>query len=170
MTEKAWYERPEFLDLRDKWYKKLERAGFEDIETNLRTTRQPGPLLKGVSAGDLARRLYRQDKEDYYRWARHHLHEMKTNTRRQRIARRVWELHSEGESQVKILQKLKKTYPELRTKHVVAVIQEQMALMTEKSEEEVQVTPEQEALLAVAEHIYPPGIAFKTRGSQKRGE
>lgn len=160
--ERIWYDRPEFLDLRDEWYAKLKEAGFEDIETNLTVTRQPGPLLKGSpSVGDLTRRLWRGDKEDYYRWARAHLHEMADGR-----SKSVWELHSEGESIPSIHHRLEDHYPGLTQGLVRKIIGWEEEKMRQKGETPV---PEGDPdIRAIAQDIHPAGVDVVMRGSNRR--
>lgn len=156
-----WYERPEFLDLRDSFYKKLEEEGFYDIETNLRTTRQPGPLLRGSpSAGDLSRNLFREDKEEYYRWARQHYHEMPDTT-----AKTIWYLHACGESLDSIWERLEGHYPDISRRLIGRVIKWEEEAMRQKGEAHPPAGDSSaEALLG---DLYPAGVDVQMRGSVK---
>lgn len=88
---------PEFLKLRNTWYRKLKEAGFEEIEIFSAKGEDPEPLMKGVSPGDLRRRLYKPETEEYYSLARAHCWGIEDP-----LSRMVWELHSEGKSVEKI--------------------------------------------------------------------
>lgn len=114
---KAFYETKEFLDLRDQWYAKLKESGFDDLEVIDQTTRQPGPLLRGVSPGDLGRSehrmRYREANEEYYRLARQYVWTLKRGPQRQ-AAR----LHAEGLSDNKVIEAMSVAHPDIEEKQV----------------------------------------------------
>ena len=69
--DKPWFQRKDFLALRKRWYDKLERAGFEDLEHTNWSDGSAGHKFKGGgfrSAGDVQRR-YSHDKVRYYELA-----------------------------------------------------------------------------------------------------
>lgn len=113
-----YYERKEFLDLRDEWYSKLEEEGFEDVEILDEITRQPGVLMRGPSAGDLGRSerrmQYKASCEEYYRLARQYVWTLPRGQERH-----VAEMHAEGMSDRKIVAAALKLYPELERRHVL---------------------------------------------------
>lgn len=89
-----------FKALQDKWYKKLEEEGFEDIEkTN-------GTLLR-VDLPDNIQKFYTRDvydlKEYYYRCATHFVHSHEFINE---VEKAIWELHSDGLSIRNITKKL----------------------------------------------------------------
>lgn len=79
----------EFLELKSKWYKKLEKSGFEDIE-------QDDEALKKWS-NSIGRHESQRNKipsiETYYRLAGQFLYDHKFKSKKENI---VWKLHSEG--------------------------------------------------------------------------
>ena len=89
-----WHETPEVQALRREWYAKLKEKGFKDIEQVVDDRGTVGALLLGVSQGDLRRRLYKPETEQYYTLARQHLHTVRR--RKLKHARAIWALHSEG--------------------------------------------------------------------------
>ena len=93
-----WHETPEVQALRREWYAKLKEEGFKDIEQVVDDRGTVGALLLGVSQGDLRRRLYKPETEQYYTLARQHLHtiERRPAKSRMRCAQAIWALHSEG--------------------------------------------------------------------------
>lgn len=96
------FKTKEFLTLQAKWNKKLEKSGFEDIETK-------DGLLKGISHADFFKAHYNQidaqAKEEYYRNAGYFLYEHKFKTE---LERKIWELHVEGVGIREIVKILKK--------------------------------------------------------------
>lgn len=81
----------EFLALQDKWYKKLEKQGFDEIE-------QPNGMLKAWHSYT----FMRQDDEsvhagparqEYYRLAGQFLHDHDFDNA---IEKKAWELHCDG--------------------------------------------------------------------------
>ena len=97
-----WYEKDSVRALRDKWYAKLNKSGFRDIEIIDKATGEHGPLMHGPSTGDLRRGLYKPATEEYYRCARKHLWDMRARAYCPEDRLRIWALHSEGVSQTKI--------------------------------------------------------------------
>jgi len=120
---KAFYERPEFLDLRDEWYAKLKEEGFDDIEVIDEITRQPGHLLRGVSPGDLnrseSRKFYKASSEEYYRLARQYVWTLPRGAQRQ-AAR----LHADGLSNRDVIAAMAVAHPEVGEKQVLKWISE----------------------------------------------
>lgn len=165
---------PEFLALQRKWDARLAASGFRDLETRL-SNGEYGPLLRGMSAGDLRRRLFRPDKEAYYRWARQHLHVMRPGP--DGLHRRVWALHSEGTTVPKILSALRKRHPALTEAHVRRIIrweEEEMRLAGDRAGDAAgagdgDLPPEADLLATMAADLNPAGVAIVRRGSNKRG-
>lgn len=92
-----WHETPEFQALRREWYDKATASGFKDIEQVIDSKGTVGDLLLGVSTGDLRRRLYKPETEQYYALARQHFHTERWYRKPEgALRRRVWALHMEG--------------------------------------------------------------------------
>lgn len=106
-----YHETPEFQELRRFWYARAAEDGFEDIEQVVDDKGTVGALLLGVSTGDLRRNLYKGETEDYYRYARQYLHSLPGWS----LARKVWELHSEGYSASKGVRELRARGIEITT-------------------------------------------------------
>ncbi len=114
IVERHWRKKhrtQEFRDLRDKWYKKAEDSGFEDIEyVNKNTGDLYSNMLAGPSTGDLHRSDQRKwnihFSQEYYSRARVHYWDLRRQVEEkyQRVPRLVrarleaWELHAEGTS------------------------------------------------------------------------
>lgn len=81
--KKPWFQTKAFLKEREKWYKKLAKAGFQDSEIVDWRTGEEGNLLKGhgsyTSAGDFQRN-WTPAGERYYTALR----------------QRSWEMENEG--------------------------------------------------------------------------
>lgn len=85
----------EFKKLKNKWYKKLEESGFDDIEYTgesdgvLQTfdSYKARKMLKDWSAVTL------EGTEEYFRLARQFLHSHQFEDVREKL---IWEAHSEG--------------------------------------------------------------------------
>ncbi len=88
--------------LKDKWYAKLEREGFNDIE-------QEDGRLKSWSMHFVQARYGNtaefEAKQDYYRLAGQLLHEHKFESELEKL---IWEKHCEGETVRGIVTMLKK--------------------------------------------------------------
>lgn len=88
-----------FLELKEKWYKKLEKSGFDDIETD-------EDNLKEWDTSIFSR--YNQHtigaKEEYFRLAGQFLNTYQFKNKRDRL---IWELHAEGLSFNDIAKRLK---------------------------------------------------------------
>ena len=87
--------------LTQKWYQKLKKSGFDDIEM------PNGKWLKQYHNEYYQARytpLEFQNKEEYFRKARHFLIEHAFESEKDRL---VWQLHSEGLSLREITKKLK---------------------------------------------------------------
>ncbi len=92
-----------FKTLQAKWYAKIEKGGFEDIE-------QADGRLKLWASGVFKERLARKGPnffeatEEYYRKAGHFLHEHKFESD---FAKTVWEFHATGVSIREIVGRLR---------------------------------------------------------------
>lgn len=92
----------QFLKLQQKWYKKLEKSGFKDIESPLK----PGQPLKHWDSIDFQLDHTKEtflEKQRYYELAGQLLHSFKFKSR---IDRRIWKMHAEGVSTTDIAKKL----------------------------------------------------------------
>lgn len=91
----------EFLDLKDKWYKKLEATGFKDIE-------QDEDNLKSWSI-NLFKNKFNETtylaKQEYYRLAGQFLNEHLFKSNKEKV---IWEMHSQGLGRPEIVKRLKK--------------------------------------------------------------
>jgi len=104
------YKTKQFEELKKKWYKKLEKTGFEDIEqADGRLVGKHGEWFKYYHNPtlDLA-------KQDYFRHAGYFLYEHKFAND---FERRIWELHVEGISIRNIAKILSKRYPRVTKKY-----------------------------------------------------
>lgn len=117
------YQDKEFLELRKKWYKKLQTDGkYKDIENIDWNNGESGNLLNGVSQADVCTH-YSKEQEEYYAQARAWLHEIRNRAKVLRAESKakqaallreiismsdtsrelselskVWKLHSDGKS------------------------------------------------------------------------
>jgi hypothetical protein len=89
----------QFKDLQDKWYKKLAKSGFEDIEQdedhliNWSSSRALRGKVNGSAYADVI--VSHQAVEEYYRLAGHFLHDYKF---KDEYEKKVWILHADGNS------------------------------------------------------------------------
>lgn len=160
------YDTPEFKAERDRWYARLADEGFDDIETCLRVTGHPGPLLKGrsPSPGDLARGLYQPHKEDYYRWAAQHVFEMEPGP-----ARHVWRLHAAGLSVRDIVECLGERY-DISGYFIEQTIKREREAMKARGDAEMDdPDPDETLAAAMAEDTMPAWLNWVPRGAVKDG-
>lgn len=94
-------KQPSLEELKRIWDRKLKKSGFEDIETKngtlANTTHSGGNLDK--------RRVTWQSQEEYYRLARHFVHDYAFE---KPIHKVIWEYHAEGISTRNIAKLLNK--------------------------------------------------------------
>jgi ribulose bisphosphate carboxylase small subunit len=99
----------QFKILQDKWYTKLQKLGFNDIEQDEDRLKnwESSKFLKGKSHGKSAKEVAQanDDKQEYYRLAGHFLHDHKFENA---IEKFVWEKHADGVSHTKIPALLKR--------------------------------------------------------------
>lgn len=160
------YNSPAFKEERDRWYRRLEEEGFEDIETVLRVTGHPGPLLRGhsPSPGDLARGLYQPHKEDYYRWAGQHVYDMPPGP-----DRHIWRLHASGQSVDDIHRIVGERYG-VSKNYCGAVVRRERDAMKAKGDAEMDSLGEDPSLAAaMAEDTMPDWLNWVPRGAVKDG-
>ena len=90
-------------DLQSKWYKKLAKDGFVDIEDTSRDIpvlkKWSADIFRGKTQGEIDSRL------EYYRSARALIYIYEFNSELDKI---IWTLHAEGMSQRDIAEKLKR--------------------------------------------------------------
>lgn len=166
-----WSDRakdPEFVALREEWYARAAATGFQDIESFLRVTGEPGPLLAGPSPGDLARGLYRPDKEDYYTWARHWAFSLPPTS-----DRHIWRLHAAGCSMATIRAAIGHRYAGVGPSRIARVISRERARMRAAADASWDTPiPDDEAdsiALAMAEATRPVWYTDPARGATSRG-
>lgn len=82
---------PKFLALQKKWYAKLEKSGFEDIEDGEHLKMSRGQrLAEVVKAGKYS---FQSSKQEYYRLAGFFLYDHTFESTKDKI---IWEVHSQG--------------------------------------------------------------------------
>jgi len=93
---RKYYETPEFLETRRKYYAKLRKKGFKDIENIDWSTGESGNLLNGFGHMDAVRR-WTAESQRYYELARQKAQNMRSHkyTKDERL---IWRLHAEGVS------------------------------------------------------------------------
>lgn len=88
-----YYRTVKFIDLQRKWYSKLSKSGFKDIEYFDKFVGNwiPNPYLT-PSIGPL-RHIYQPSKEEFYRCARlfTYIYPFK-----EQLHRQIWEVYAEG--------------------------------------------------------------------------
>lgn len=96
------FKTKEFLALKAKWEKKLEKEGLADLDND-------EGQLKGITHAERFKATYNpsnaQAKHEYYRAAGFFLYEHKFETT---LERKIWELHIEGIGIREIVKILKK--------------------------------------------------------------
>lgn len=114
-------KQPSFEETQAKWYKKLERSGFEDIESDQNN-------LKVWSSVFFARHSIEQiqAKQAYYQMATNFLGDHKFETRREKI---IWEYHANGISYRDISKTLKRVNVKLSHTAVQNIVHKLQAAM-----------------------------------------
>lgn len=90
------FDGPEFKRLKARWYKKLEKAGFEDLEYAKHEYGAIKPDISGTHPDGNPASLKLQIMEttqNYFEWAMRMLNEANFKNRKHK---RIWQLHSEG--------------------------------------------------------------------------
>lgn len=100
-----FYKTKAFKKLQSKWYNKLTKEGFNDIECTL-PDRQDSRFLKFHSI--LAERSYDADTEEYFRRCRIHLENFKWG--RRYIDKRLFSWYTEGVSYRQMIKQFKEHY------------------------------------------------------------
>jgi hypothetical protein len=123
----------QFELLKKKWYAKLKRAGFVDIEqdedslTNWSSSR----FLRGKNRNKALEDVmdYNLSKQEYYRLVGHFLHDHKFENK---VDKLIWELHSEAISYRKIVSKLKHKGIDTNTMRIFHAITRLKTIMIER--------------------------------------
>lgn len=112
-----------FKALKKKWYAKLEKSGFEDIEQNEDYLKQytSTKFYRGRQNGkDFEELMFlNESKETYYRLAGHFLNDYEFADAKEK---RIWALHSEGESFVDIAEAIRNRHNKANKDSVNRVI------------------------------------------------
>jgi len=126
MSEKTVFETPEFLALQAKWYKKLKKKGFVDIEFVTHTGLQL-PVLRGMSLMDVkkSRDRWGGSKAEYFRLAEHHLIAVEAEYGPNSWQYKAWLAHSEGACTPGVMKRV----PRQKRSRVKAFIKAQVALI-----------------------------------------
>jgi hypothetical protein len=117
------YASQAFKDLQAKWYRKLERTGFKDLEDKLERLKEYSTTKWKEGHPAKARQQSKEkqndhflaavaSKEEYYRAAGHWLYDHKFD---KKVEFKVWELHAEGATARQIYTKLRLTKNEVRS-------------------------------------------------------
>jgi len=90
-------KKTDFSKLQAKWYKKLEKDGFQDIEKNEYQLKQSSSIFMDMRKGNRnessATVVSREAKRDYYMMATDFLNSHPFTSKLQRI---IWEYHANG--------------------------------------------------------------------------
>lgn len=93
------FKTKKFEALKTKWYQKLQKSGFEDVESDEDNLKQwDSSLFKRYSPHTA------EAKQEYFRLAGHFLNSHKFESKREKL---IWSLHAEGLSFNDIGKKLK---------------------------------------------------------------
>lgn len=120
-------KQPDYQTLKKKWYAKLERLGFSDIETDdgmLKSWDSRRFLVNNKHYGN--RPATHQEKANYYYYANQFLHNYAFPKETHRL---VWEEHSNGVSIDKITAKLKKARFKVSRGEVFKIIRHYKQIM-----------------------------------------
>lgn len=129
---KEWYQTKKFLNLRRKWYEKLEKEGFYDIEgVNWGNGETHERLFgKGFKSAAEFRRQYNPFQERYWELARQRYWDMLEESYPSEDCE-VWRLWTEGMTRAKICRVMG-----LSVKAVQAVLSEQESRMRDCSDDD----------------------------------
>ena len=100
-----FYKTKTFQNLNDKWYKKLKKDGFKDIESGVPSEIGELRLLDWSRSKFTKSVEWNQSKQEYYRLAGQFLYHHIFQTEEER---KIWELHQDGVSVRNIVKTLKK--------------------------------------------------------------
>lgn len=101
MAKKPWYKEAAFLEERRKWYAKLKKKGFKDIEYFDRKTGDALPVLNGYSSMD-AVRFYREDAAEFYRLAEQFTRKVGNKYGKRSWECKAWGMYAQGVGVAKI--------------------------------------------------------------------
>lgn len=93
------FRTPEFLELKNKWYEKLKKKGFNDIEQDEEHLKQWSSYFKIKY-----HKTTFEAREEYYRLAGKFLHDNKFKSKTDFF---IWNQHSSGATMAKIKDRLK---------------------------------------------------------------
>ncbi|HEY6019980.1 MAG TPA: hypothetical protein VIY48_08775 [Candidatus Paceibacterota bacterium] len=102
---KTWYNTPEFLVERKKWYDKLKADGYNDIEFIDWSDGSSGNLLNGFGLMD-AYRQWSPDKQRYFELATHHARYVRRKHHASSFEYQAWKRHANGKSNRVIAEEL----------------------------------------------------------------
>ena len=89
------------------WYAKLRKKGFKDIETSNGLYLKTWSLSRSTNGGTTQSRIEKEGRELYFRLAKHVGRKTRFDNN---LHRRIWALHSEGKTAIKIATKLQCSY------------------------------------------------------------
>jgi len=122
----VFHKTAKFKQLQAKWYKKLEKSGFEDAEQDeLYLKQYSAPVSSSIEVehpgilDDLRDDLLSDAKQEYYRWCRHMLNDWQF---RSKTEHRMFEMHSEVIG-IRVIAKKLRTYKNKVHKELTALIQ-----------------------------------------------
>lgn len=120
-NDTPFWRRPAFVAEQAKWYARLARSGFEDLEYQHPVTGEPREFMRRGSLADLAR-LYRWDKVRYFEWAQQFALTLRHGSKRDpRGHHRVWRRYAKGVAPAKIAAELR--LPRRRVLYAIEVMQ-----------------------------------------------
>lgn len=93
MSQK-YYQAKGFKNLKDEWYARLQKEGFEDAEQDEIYLKQTS-IGASSSVSKRALEVSTTSREEYYRYVGQFLYDYKFQTERER---EIWALHTEGTS------------------------------------------------------------------------
>jgi len=118
MTSKKFYQTKEFNELRNKWYKILEKDGFDNIEFHC-YKRGYGAHSRYLKRSDLQYLRNKTSKDikktfNYFQSCRNFLAHWHFTSK---IHQKLWQLHSENVSYRNISKHLQELYPKVPPKY-----------------------------------------------------
>lgn len=100
-----FWRRPSFVAEQAKWYAKLAKAGFADLEYQHPLTGEPREYMRRGSLHDLAR-VYRWDRARYFELAQQYASTLPGGKRDPRGHHRVWRRYARGLAPTLIAERL----------------------------------------------------------------
>lgn len=127
----------ELAQLTQKWYAKLKKEGFKDLETSSGQLKLGADMYHQIIRGATAqqKKTHYESKERYYQLAGQFLYDHEFETPREQ---QIWELHSEGLSHSDIRKKLYrfKNTKETTIRVIIQKLSKIMLSQTDKYEQE----------------------------------